>query len=43
MNAKFECDGCGACCRTKLVDLFEVTCFASRGFARACCHFESRD
>jgi len=24
MNEKFECDGCGACCRTKLVDLFEV-------------------
>ena len=24
MNAKYECDGCGACCRTKLVDVFEV-------------------
>jgi len=24
MNADYECDGCGACCRTKLVDVFEV-------------------
>lgn len=24
MSARYECDGCGACCRTKLVDLFEV-------------------
>lgn len=24
MNQTFECDGCGACCRTKLVDVYEV-------------------
>ena len=24
MNVAYECDGCGACCRTKLVDLYEV-------------------
>ncbi len=23
MNDSYECDGCGACCRTKLVDVFE--------------------
>jgi Fe-S-cluster containining protein len=23
MNDTYECDGCGACCRTKLVDVFE--------------------
>ena len=23
MNAEYECDGCGACCRSKFVDVFE--------------------
>ena len=23
MSDAYECDGCGACCRTKLVDVFE--------------------
>ena len=23
MSDSYECDGCGACCRTKLVDVFE--------------------
>ena len=23
MNDTYECDGCGVCCRTKLVDVFE--------------------
>ncbi len=24
MNQTYVCDGCGACCRTKLVDVYEV-------------------
>jgi hypothetical protein len=24
MSDQYECDGCGACCRTKLVDVFDV-------------------
>lgn len=24
MNVKYECDGCGECCRQKLVDVYEV-------------------
>ncbi len=24
MSDRYECDGCGACCRTKMVDVYEV-------------------